>query len=237
VKTGSPAPPTIIAARFPGRPAGRSGAQTRARIVQAAASMFALHGFHNVSLKEIAGACGITGPAIYNHFASKDLLYIETVCTMWAEIAQAIEGPLGADLPLDAIVNRVLDTFVELYRDDGVLAKLGLEARLELARDGERFAPIAAAMHRVEAMFTEAVARGKQAGELPADTDVEEAGPLLMQLVMSGLAGRTLAAPSEVEFMRSIEAFRMLWRSGRAAAERPQLSLVSTKAKAVIPPL
>jgi AcrR family transcriptional regulator len=44
----------------------------RAQILETAADLFAAKGFHGVSVGEIGQACGISGPALYKHFDSKD---------------------------------------------------------------------------------------------------------------------------------------------------------------------
>jgi AcrR family transcriptional regulator len=44
----------------------------RDQIVDTAAELFAARGFHGVSVGEIGRACGISGPALYKHFGSKD---------------------------------------------------------------------------------------------------------------------------------------------------------------------
>jgi AcrR family transcriptional regulator len=44
----------------------------RDQIVDTAAELFAAKGFHGVSVGEIGRACGMTGPALYKHFDSKD---------------------------------------------------------------------------------------------------------------------------------------------------------------------
>ena len=44
----------------------------RIQIMDAAAELFADHGFNNVSLAEIGRAVGISGPAVYRHFDKKD---------------------------------------------------------------------------------------------------------------------------------------------------------------------
>jgi AcrR family transcriptional regulator len=44
----------------------------RDQIVDTAAELFAARGFHGVSVGEIGRACGISGPALYKHFESKD---------------------------------------------------------------------------------------------------------------------------------------------------------------------
>jgi AcrR family transcriptional regulator len=44
----------------------------REQILETAADLFAARGFHGVSVGEIGQACGISGPALYKHFESKD---------------------------------------------------------------------------------------------------------------------------------------------------------------------
>jgi AcrR family transcriptional regulator len=44
----------------------------RDQILETAAELFASKGFHGVSVGEIGRACGISGPALYKHFDSKD---------------------------------------------------------------------------------------------------------------------------------------------------------------------
>ena len=44
----------------------------REEILRTAADLFARRGFHGVSVADIGAACGISGPALYKHFASKD---------------------------------------------------------------------------------------------------------------------------------------------------------------------
>jgi len=49
----------------------------REQILATAAELFAARGFHGVSVAELGAACGISGPALYKHFASKDAMLAE----------------------------------------------------------------------------------------------------------------------------------------------------------------
>jgi AcrR family transcriptional regulator len=46
----------------------------RGQILDAAAELFARHGFHGVGIDDIGAAVGISGPALYRHFRSKDAM-------------------------------------------------------------------------------------------------------------------------------------------------------------------
>jgi AcrR family transcriptional regulator len=52
----------------------RAKADRHAAILQQAAALFAARGFSGVSLEDIGGAVGISGPALYRHFANKQAL-------------------------------------------------------------------------------------------------------------------------------------------------------------------
>jgi AcrR family transcriptional regulator len=54
----------------------------REQILDAAAELFAAKGFHGVSVGELGKACGITGPALYKHFPSKDAVLAEMLVSI-----------------------------------------------------------------------------------------------------------------------------------------------------------
>ena len=54
----------------------------RDQILDTAAELFAAKGFHGVSVGELGRACGITGPALYKHFASKDAVLAEMLVSI-----------------------------------------------------------------------------------------------------------------------------------------------------------
>ncbi len=53
------------------------GEHTQAEIVQAAHRLFLAHGFHGTSMRQIASEAGIALGSIYNHFPSKEELFID----------------------------------------------------------------------------------------------------------------------------------------------------------------
>ncbi len=53
------------------RPRART---TRERLLEAAAALFAERGYRTVTLDDIGGAVGVSGPAVYRHFKSKEKL-------------------------------------------------------------------------------------------------------------------------------------------------------------------
>lgn len=57
----------------PSRHTGRHRAKEnrRAALLDEAARLFALRGYNGVTLEELGAACGVSGPAVYRHFAGK----------------------------------------------------------------------------------------------------------------------------------------------------------------------
>jgi AcrR family transcriptional regulator len=52
----------------------RMKAERRSRLVRAASRRFAERGFRAVSMEDLAAEAGVSGPAVYRHFASKEAL-------------------------------------------------------------------------------------------------------------------------------------------------------------------
>ena len=59
-------------------PSAAGGTPTRReQILHVAATLFARHGFHGVSIAELGAAVGVSGPALYRHFPGKEALLAE----------------------------------------------------------------------------------------------------------------------------------------------------------------
>lgn len=58
----------------------------REQILATAAELFAERGFHGVSVADIGAACGVSGPALYRHFSSKDAVLAEMLVSISEEL-------------------------------------------------------------------------------------------------------------------------------------------------------
>jgi AcrR family transcriptional regulator len=67
--------------RYPGVVTSR-----REQILATAADLFAQRGFHGVSVVDLGAACGISGPALYKHFPSKDAMLAEMLVSISEEL-------------------------------------------------------------------------------------------------------------------------------------------------------
>lgn len=79
-------------------------ASRRDQILSTAAELFAARGFHGVSVVELGAACGISGPALYRHFPSKDAMLAEMLISISEELLSVgRERILDAESPEEAI--------------------------------------------------------------------------------------------------------------------------------------
>jgi AcrR family transcriptional regulator len=94
--------------------------ETAERILSAARELIALKGVHQVSLREIAERVGVTKPALYYHFASREAL----VRSLVQPLIDDVEATLAAAGPGDTPRDLLGDYFDALYRHRAVTAMI-----------------------------------------------------------------------------------------------------------------
>jgi len=82
--------------------------ERRQQILVQAAELFAARGFHGVSVGDVGAACGISGPALYRHFVSKDAMLAEMLVSISEELLRVgRERSTAATTPVDALASLV----------------------------------------------------------------------------------------------------------------------------------
>ena len=85
----------------------------RQQILVTAAELLAERGFHGVSVHDIGGACGISGPALYKHFAGKDDILAQSLTAITERLLA--EGRTRSLAAADA--GQALDALIALHID------------------------------------------------------------------------------------------------------------------------
>ncbi|HET9133453.1 MAG TPA: TetR/AcrR family transcriptional regulator [Gemmatimonadales bacterium] len=80
------------------------GAETRNRILDAARALFVEHGIEQTTVRAIAGAVGITAPALYHHFPDKDALVRELVLTDMRRLGAVFARVMRVADPVERLV-------------------------------------------------------------------------------------------------------------------------------------
>lgn len=73
------------------------GRRRREAVLDAAARLFRVHGFHGVTVDDLGAAAGITGPGLYRHFPSKDAVLMAVLDRVWLRLRPALDT--AADRP------------------------------------------------------------------------------------------------------------------------------------------
>lgn len=85
----------------------------RDQILATAADLFAARGFHGVSVADLGAACGISGPALYKHFPSKQAMLAEMLVSiserLLSEGRRRVDGADGPEAALAALVDWHVD--------------------------------------------------------------------------------------------------------------------------------
>jgi AcrR family transcriptional regulator len=175
-------------------PRGARGNDKHAAILAAALAEFAARGFAATRLDDVARRAGVAKGTIYLYFRDKESLFQELVRTMLSPLVGAIEAAPLRDLPIRAVVELIVDVFVnEIYgthRKDVI--------RLILA-EGPRFPKLAEFYYRevisrvlpiVRARLALAVERGELEHDALARFPQLLVAPALLAILWSGLFGR-----------------------------------------------
>jgi AcrR family transcriptional regulator len=192
----------------PGRERARAGRRNERRtaILSAALEEFAARGFEATRLDDVARRAGVAKGTIYLYFRDKQSLFQELVRTMLSPLVGAIEAAPLRDLPLRAVVEMIVDVFVnEIYgthRKDVI--------RL-IVTEGPRFPKLAEFYYRevisrvlpvIRARLMLGVERGELAHDALARFPQLLVAPALLAILWSSLFERL--APLDVrELMRA----------------------------------
>jgi TetR/AcrR family transcriptional regulator len=127
-------------------------AERRAQILEAAATLFAQHGFAGTTTRQVAAAVGTSETVLFRHFPTKESLYDAILeqrapaadVDRWLDDLRRVADARDDERLFRAILTAILDS----YRTDPVFHRLMLFAALEdnaLARIAHTrfFAPIA----------------------------------------------------------------------------------------------
>jgi TetR/AcrR family fatty acid metabolism transcriptional regulator len=104
--------------------------RTREAILDAATVVFAQHGYHAVTVKDIASAAGYTAPSLYNYFTSKEEIFAALLERIHAANLGVLDEPVPRGLSftqrLELLVRRHLD--VQTRHADGFALFMKLQS-------------------------------------------------------------------------------------------------------------
>ncbi|WP_053738364.1 TetR/AcrR family transcriptional regulator [Nocardia sp. NRRL S-836] len=93
----------------------------RDQILTAAAELFARHGFHGVGIDDIGAAVGISGPALYRHFRSKDAMLGEMLTSISERLLDGGQSRVDAAANAEEALRDLVGWHVDFALDDPAL--------------------------------------------------------------------------------------------------------------------
>jgi len=168
-------------------PATRSRENTRARLLEAAAQVFAEVGLDGASVEAVCERAGFTRGAFYSNFESKDELFLTLTASVADVRVSAVrtrveemtaEGALAEGCDPIELVQRVM----ELGGDDRLGVMLMSEIRIRALRDAQFGAAYLAQEREMVASIAQIVEDIVAAGSLRLRIPAEAASRMLMIL-------------------------------------------------------
>ena len=158
---------------------------TREQIISAAGVLFAKKGFFGVSMQAIADAVGITKPALYHHFKSKEELCLKVLQSSFTDLTQSLhQAAKRSEDPAEALIAMV-DAYLSLSLKQPQVRLLFAQESKEVDTKVARF--LNQSLTKIRTLFAASVQ-----SHLKAQNQEKEEVQLLVSSVLSILLNPTL---------------------------------------------
>lgn len=193
-----------------GRPAGGDAKKTRARIIAAAAQCFNSREYAETSLEQIAKVAGITGPAIYAHFESKEDLFIETASAFIRRVHRILSEAAAQAGNWGERLGRVIDAQRSVQEEVKSFPLIYSVVQARMVRFPERYRSVMELRHQHSMIFSSIAQQAIDEGDLPESTDAQIAGELLMAFTANAIGTVRLYHDQDGDIDRIVQAVKAL---------------------------
>ena len=112
--------------------------ERRHQILEEATKLFSVEGYDKVTTKRLAAACGVTEPALYRYFTSKEVIYDAVLDSLESRLeCDDMYGDLDSEDEVGQLLSRIA---TQPFGSDSVATRLA-----GVAPDSAGFGPRAAA--------------------------------------------------------------------------------------------
>ncbi len=171
----------------------RSRENTRARLLEAAAQVFAEVGLEGATVEAVCERAGFTRGAFYSNFESKDALFLELAASVGEARLQAVRERVSALVGQNAIDDCDPADLVQQIMDSGADDRMGVmmmsEIRIRALRDPSFAAAYLAQENEMMQSIVAIIQEIVDSGQITLRIDAEEAARLLM-IVWEGMSVR-----------------------------------------------
>ena len=195
-----------------GRPSGRSAAETCAMLIKAAESHFNSRPYPDVSMEQIAKTAGVSGPAIYNHFASKDDLFLAAITQRMLNYNRTISQAVDMNGTWKEKFDKLLDTVRPLQGPDSGFQTISGAVMNRLRDNPAKFDELRDLREVAADIFRDLVKEAMECGDLPESLDPIIAGDLLMAMTVGAINTVSFYHPKASDMDAIFEALKGLLR-------------------------
>ncbi|MET9833876.1 TetR/AcrR family transcriptional regulator [Streptomyces sp. NPDC006385] len=199
--------------RATGRP--RSTAANAAILAATRQALVEL-GWSRLTLGDVATRAGVAKTTLYRRWAGKNELVVDAVAELFDALELPDRGTLAADI--EGVVLQFAAILARPEAKSGLMAVIAESTRDDVLRERIR----ASIVDRQKRLVLEGRARAQLRGELPVESDPEEAArtvDLIFDVVAGAVVHRTLvsAEPADEEWVRGFTRLLLLGLIGAAA--------------------
>jgi AcrR family transcriptional regulator len=182
------------------------GVETRRRILDTAARIFAERGYLGTSLNELIKATGLAKGGFYFHFASKEALALACLHDRQEQwMGKVMAAAMQHERAVDQL-RSIPFTLCDVYEQDPSFRCVG-KLSLELMENFPELAPqVRPAMTAWVRLTSELIRRGQEEGDLRPDLDPDTAAEVAVAGVV-GVQEMANCLTAGADFRRRIEGF------------------------------
>ncbi|WP_171118004.1 MULTISPECIES: TetR/AcrR family transcriptional regulator [Streptomyces] len=206
-------------------PAGRTGrprsAAADTAILAATRAALVELGWSKLTLGDVATRAGVAKTTLYRRWAGKNELVVDAVAELFDELRLPDRGTLAADI--EGVVLQLAAILDRPEAKSGLMAVVAESTRDHALRERIRTTIV----DRQKRLVVEGRARAQARGELPTESDPEDAArtaDLIFDMVAGAVVHRCLvsAEPADAEWARSLTRVLLLGLAGAAATRGPE---------------
>ncbi|HUO15890.1 MAG TPA: helix-turn-helix domain-containing protein [Verrucomicrobiae bacterium] len=161
-----------------------SGSERRVRLIQAAIEVFSQRGYEGASVEEIAEAASVTKPVLYDHFSSKENLFVAAIEQIRDGLLYRGNTAVEKEKTPSKKLKAAILVFFDLAEEDPCAARV-------LLISSKAPAPIADTCRRIQAAATSGLAQIMRSHSPSSAADWGHQWLLKAEFIKKGMHGLT----------------------------------------------
>lgn len=129
-----------------------SGSERRLRLIRAAIDVFGQKGYERASVEQIASAASVTKPVLYDHFSSKEEIFVAAIEQIRDGLLERGKAAIAMGTTPGKQLKAAISVFFDLVEDDPRAARV-------LLISSKAPSPIADVCRRVQSAATSGIAQ------------------------------------------------------------------------------